>query len=95
MKARKGQKKELKACLEMLREARDARGNVNADEDEIRQHDQALRSGQHHNVRQVTLNQLIGDIQDKQNELTDLNLRDSDALGKSQGPEAIQLKDNG
>lgn len=84
MKARGTQKRNLKSVRKQLTDAVDARGNGQATPAEIAAHDRAQNAGAHHAVRVVTLNQLIGDLNDTLENLTDLNLHDSDALGVEQ-----------
>lgn len=49
-----------------------------ADEEQIKIHDKVLHSGQHHGMRNVSVQKLIGDLNEKIDELTLLNLKDSD-----------------
>jgi hypothetical protein len=97
MKRRVTQKRNLKKIRDQLVVARDAQGNRQATVQEIGAHDAAQHAGQHHVNRNVTLNQLIGDINETLEALTGQNLTDSDALSalmkakQGAGENAVQL----
>jgi hypothetical protein len=98
MKTRVTLKGKLKGARKQLDAAREQGGNRMATAEEIAIHDQARRAGQHHAMRNVRLGQLIGDIDETLQGLTDQNLRDSNLLGaekkaqRGDGDVAIQLK---
>lgn len=98
MAQRGRQKRSLKRVRDDLVAARENGGNRLATGEEIGEHDRAQNSGQHHGIRKVFLNQLIGDIDQTLAQLTDRNLTDSDALGaetkagRGEGVVAVQLR---
>jgi hypothetical protein len=75
MKKRRRFKRSLKTAINRIKAIRT---HGPADEDQIKIHDAVLHSGQHHGMRNVSVQQLITDLTNKIEELTQLNLVDSD-----------------
>ncbi|MBC8756544.1 hypothetical protein H2O64_17865 [Kordia sp. YSTF-M3] len=74
MKKRRRFKRSIKTAIRRIQAIKTAGP---ATERQIEIHDEVLHSGQHHGMRNVTVQKLVGDLNDKVTELTKLNLEES------------------